>query len=182
LREQQSGARPEERASARAKAEAAQANVTLDDLRIEKRDLRAPADGIVLDVHVKSGEVVTPGAPVFTLADPGQVYAFVFVPQGQVTGIDVGDRARVRADGLAETLVGHVEHIARRTEFTPRYLFSEKERANLVVRVKIRIDDPKQSLHAGVPVRVAIDRNTKVVARTIEPVPTTVGSAAPRAR
>jgi len=175
LRQQQRGARPEERAAARAKAEAAQANVTLDDLRIEKRELRAPRDGIVLDRHVRTGEVVLAGAPVFTLADPGRLYAYVFVPQGKISGIDVGDRASVRADGVARALAAHVENVARRTEFTPRYLFSEKERENLVVRVKLRIDDPGELLHAGVPVQVSIERNTPAAARTVEP----AASAAP---
>ena len=160
LNEQVRGARPEERAAARAKADAAQASVTLDDLRIERRELRAPSDGIVLDRHVELGEVVQPGAPVLTVADPGRVYAVVFVPQGKLPGIDVGDRATLRADGVEGTLSGHVEHISRRTEFTPRYLFSETERANFVVRVKVRIDDVGSRLHAGVPVRVSIDRNT----------------------
>ena len=164
LNEQVRGARPEERAVARAKADAAQASVTLDDLRIQRRELRAPADGIVLDRHVELGEVVQPSAPVLTLADPGRLYAIVFVPQAKLPGIDVGDRATVRADGLEGALAGHVEHIARRTEFTPRYLFSESERANLVVRVKVRIDDPGSRLHAGVPVRVSIDRNRAVAA------------------
>ena len=31
--------------------------------------------------------------------------------------------------------------LGRQTEFTPRYLFSERERPNLVVRVRVRIDD-----------------------------------------
>lgn len=160
LNEQVRGARPEERAAARAKADAAQASVTLDDLRIERRQLRALADGIVLDRHVELGEVVQPGAPVLTVADPGRMYAVVFVPQANLPGIDVGDRATLRADGVEGTLSGHVEHIARRTEFTPRYLFSETERANFVVRVKVRIDDAGSRLHAGVPVRVSIERNT----------------------
>jgi len=165
LSEQQRGARPEERAAARAKADAAQASVALDDLRIERRELRAPADGIVLDRHVESGEIVQTGAPVLTIADPKRLYAVVFVPQAKLPGIDVGDRATLRADGIEGTLAGHVEHIARRTEFTPRYLFSETERATFVVRVKVRIDDPRALLHAGVPVRVSIERNTPASGR-----------------
>jgi HlyD family secretion protein len=177
LAEQQRGARPEERDAARARADAAQASVAVDDLRLAKRDLRAPADGIVLDRHVKPGEIVTPGAPVFTLADPGQLYAYVFVPEDKLAGIDVGDRANVRADGVEGALPGHVAHIARRTEFTPRYLFSEKERANLVVRVKIRVDDAKELLHAGLPVRVSIERNTPLEARTVEASPSSAPPA-----
>jgi HlyD family secretion protein len=169
LSEQQRGARPEERAAARARADAAQASVALDDLRIQRRNLNAPVAGVVLDVHVKAGEFVAPGAPVFTLAEPGRSYAYVFVPQAKLAGIDVGDRARVRADGLGMALGAHVEHVGRRTEFTPRYLFSEQERANLVVRVKVRIDDPKALLHAGVPVRVSIERETPANERAVVP-------------
>jgi HlyD family secretion protein len=160
LSEQQRGARPEERDVASRRAAAARASVTLDDLRLERRELRAPVDGVVLDVHSEVGEVVAPGAPVVTLADPDRIHAEVFVPEGRLPGIDVGDRARLRADGISPDLVGHVEHIARRTEFTPRYLFSDRERPNLVVRVKVRVDDPRGLLHAGVPVFVTLDRNT----------------------
>jgi HlyD family secretion protein len=160
LSEQQRGARPEERDMASVRAAAARASVTLDDLRLERRELRAPVDGVVLDVHSEVGEVVSPGAPVVTMADPDRIHADVFVPEGRLPGIDVGDRARLRADGISPDLAGHVEHIARRTEFTPRYLFSDRERPNLVVRVKVRVDDPRGVLHAGVPVFVTLDRNT----------------------
>jgi hypothetical protein len=44
-----------------------------------------------------------------------------------------------------------VEVVGRTLEFTPRYLFSEKERPNLVVRVRIALEDPAEKLHAGVP-------------------------------
>ncbi len=179
LGEQQRGARPEERAAAQAKAHAADANVTLAALRVEKRDLRAPADGIVLDAHLKTGEVVAAGTPVFTVADPGRLHAYVFVPQAKLSGIDVGDRATVRADGVGRVLAGHVENIARRAEFTPRYLFSETERANLVVRVKVRIDDPNGLLHAGVPLRVTIERDTPPSARTLTPPPSPAPSSLP---
>jgi HlyD family secretion protein len=154
------GARSEEREAASVRAEAARAAVTLDDLKLSRSELRAPAEGVVLDVLAEPGEVVAPGAPVFIVADPGRIYADVFVPEGRLAGIDVGDRARVRADGIDSPLGGHVEHIGRRAEFTPRYLFSDRERPHLVLRVKIRIDDPKALLHAGVPVFVGIERGT----------------------
>jgi hypothetical protein len=63
----------------------------------------------------------------------------------------------VRVDARPDALPGRVEAIARRLEFTPRYLFSERERPNLVVRVRVRIDDPKHELTAGVPARVLFE-------------------------
>jgi hypothetical protein len=63
---------------------------------------------------------------------------------------------RVVVDASAQSFPGRVEDIGRRTEFTPRYLFSERERSQLVVRVRVRIDDPEQALHAGVPAFVTM--------------------------
>ena len=44
-----------------------------------------------------------------------------------------------------------VEHISKETEFTPKFLFSERERPHLVIRVRVRIEDPTRRLHAGIP-------------------------------
>jgi hypothetical protein len=44
-----------------------------------------------------------------------------------------------------------VERINSKAEFTPRFLFSERERENLVIRVRVRIDDREHVLRAGVP-------------------------------
>lgn len=152
------GARREERDTASVRAEAAEANVTLEDERVERAVLRSPLSGRVLDRHVEPGEVVGAGSPVLTLADPRKPYADVFVPQGELSGIQVGTRAELAVDSERSRFVGRVEHVSRRTEFTPRYLFSERERPNLVVRVRVRIDDPAERLHAGVPAFVTIQR------------------------
>ncbi len=152
------GARKQEIQGAEAKATAADKAVSLENQRLGRYELHALADGTVLDVHVEPGEVVGPGSPVVTLADTHHPYADVFVPQGEIDEIHVGDKAVVHVDSLPDTVGGHVEDIARRTEFTPRFLFSERERPNLVVRVRVRIDDPKQRLHAGLPAFVDIAR------------------------
>ncbi len=158
LRELRAGARSQEITGAHAQATAADVAARLEAERVARYQLRALSDTTVLDVHVDPGEVVAAGAPVVTVADVTRPYADVFVPQDQLAGIDVGDRAVVQVDSLALPLQGVVEHISRRTEFTPRYVFSERERATLSVRVRVRIDDRGRLLHAGVPAFVTIDR------------------------
>ena len=151
------GARPEERNSAEARAEAARKAMALVDERVGKHELRAQNEGTVLDVHVETGEVVAAGAPVVTVADTQKPYVDVFVPVGQLGALQVGTKASVRGDAGDKPFAAHVEWIARNTEFTPRFLFSPRERPNLVVRVRVRIDDPGQTLHAGVPAFATID-------------------------
>jgi HlyD family secretion protein len=150
------GARSEEVASAESRAEAAEAALHVEDERLARHALKTPIGGRVLDVHVEEGEVVSAGAPIATLGDTRRPYVEVFVPQGELAGIVVGGAASLRVDGESQAFSGRVEHIASRTEFTPRFLFSERERPNLVVRVRVRVDDPKERLHAGVPAFVTI--------------------------
>lgn len=145
------GSRSEEVNAALARADAADQAVKLEDERIARHELVAPARGVVLDVHVKAGEVVAAGAPVVTVGDPLHPFADVFVPEGKLQGLVAGVTADVHVDGESAALSGRIETLGQKTEFTPRFLFSERERPNLVVRVRVRIDDPKERLHAGVP-------------------------------
>ena len=152
------GSRPQEIDMALHRLAAAEAEVALEETRIKRYTLRADGPGEVLHVHFELGEMAAVGTPVVTLADTNHPYADVFVPQAEMGGIRVGAAARIRVDALARELDGKVERISRRTEFTPRYLFSRGERTNLVIRVRVRIDDPRHELHAGPPAFVRIAR------------------------
>lgn len=152
------GARPQEIERLKARIAAATVAVGLEDEKLERYSVKAKIPGTVLDVHVDPGELAAPGAPVVTVADTTHPFVDVFVPQAEIAGIVVGARASLRTDAQAQPIGGTVEHVARRTEFTPRFLFSERERPNLVVRVRIRFDDRDKKLHAGVPAFVEIAR------------------------
>lgn len=158
VRALEEGTRSQEIAVAEARLAAARTALAAHDERLARHRLLAGAEGTVLDVHVEPGEVVAPGAPVVTIADLSHPYVDVFVPQGALAGIEVGAPARVRVDAHDRAFRGVVEHVARRTEFTPRYLFSDRERPNLVVRIRVRIDDPEHLLSAGVPAFATLDR------------------------
>jgi HlyD family secretion protein len=161
LRALREGARSQEVAGAEARAGAAAAGESLASQRVDLYHLHAPAAGVVLDVIGEPGEVVAPGAPVVVLGDTARPFADVFVRQADLAGIAVGQPAEVEVDGAERPLAGAVEHIARRTEFTPRFVFSESERPNLVVRVRVRIEDRAGRLHAGVPAFVAFGARGK---------------------
>ncbi len=161
LKALRAGPRSQEIAAAQAQVEAAEAALAAVDARLARFELRSPIAGTVLDVHVKTGEVVAPGAPAITLADLAHPFADVFVPEGKLRGVVIGAVASVRVDGAASPLSGHVEYVFPRTEFTPRFLFSESERPNLVIRARVRVADPKHLLHAGVPAFVTLQAGSK---------------------
>jgi HlyD family secretion protein len=148
---QRQGARDEEQAVAQASVAAARVGLRAAETRLTRQQLVADAPGTVLERLVEPGEVVAPGTPVVVLAELDRPFVDVFVPQGRAAEASVGRRALVRIDAAAEPLEGVVERVGQRTEFTPRYLFSERERPSLVVRVRVRVDDPEHALRAGVP-------------------------------
>jgi HlyD family secretion protein len=158
LRAQRSGARSQEIEAAAARASAARAALAAEDQRLARYALAAPRAGVILEVHAEPGEMVAAGTPVVTLGDVTHPFVDVFVPQDKLAGVRVGARAAVRVDADPQPFAASIEDVARKTEFTPRFLFSPRERPNLVVRVRVRIDDPAARLHAGVPAFVTLEK------------------------
>jgi HlyD family secretion protein len=146
------GARSQEIRAAQARLDAARAALALADARLADHVLRAPMDGAILDTHAEPGEILGAGGAVATLGAIDRPYVDLFVPEGDVAQARVGQRAEVHVDSLpGHVFTGAVEDVGQRTEFTPRYLFSPKERPNLVVRVRVDLQDPEHQLHAGLP-------------------------------
>ncbi len=155
----ESGARREDLRAARARVDSARAALALSEARLQRYQLVAPIAGSVLETHVEPGEVLGAGAPVVTLGETQRPYLDLFVPEARVNGLRPGTKATVRVDAEpGRVFDGEVEDVGRRTEFTPRYLFSPKERPNLVVRVRVALRDPEERLRAGVPALASLDR------------------------
>lgn len=154
---QLSGARAPELRQASARLRSAQAAVSAGEVRLARKLLVAPVAGVVLDTTAEPGEVLPAGGPVVVLGETRRPYVDVFVPQQDLKGVRLGAVAAVRVDAAAGSLRGKVADIGRALEFAPRFLFSPRERVNLVIRVRIDVDDEHEALHAGVPAFVRIE-------------------------
>ncbi|MEO7033217.1 MAG: HlyD family efflux transporter periplasmic adaptor subunit [Polyangiaceae bacterium] len=152
------GARPEEVARAQARVDVAAAQLALEEELRARQALRAIANGEVLDILVKPGELAGVGTPAFVVADTQHPYVDVFVPQADLDGIRPGRPAQLRVDATSKVASGRVEFVSPEMEFTPKFLFSDRERPHLVVRVRVRVDDSERRLHAGVPAFVRVER------------------------
>jgi len=151
LAELRRGPRSQEIEAGEARLDAARTEVQASEEKIRRHVLYAEGPGEVLDVPVKRGEYVAAGTPVVTVADTSRPFVDVFVPQGQIGKFAVGAPVSLRVDTYANVFAGRVEYISQSTEFTPRFLFSPRERPNLVVRARVRVYDPDRKLRAGIP-------------------------------
>ena len=152
------GARPEEIARALARLDQSRAQLALEEELLARHTLRAGDPGEVIDIATKVGELAAVGTPAITVADTTHPYVDVFVPQGELEGIRAGVRAEVRVDATSAPFAATVEYVSPETEFTPKFLFSDRERPHLVVRVRVRVDDPDLRLHSGVPAFARMSR------------------------
>jgi RND family efflux transporter MFP subunit len=78
----------------------AQAGVDSANARLEKKILRAPADGTITKVDIKIGEVSTPQKEVVVLEDIENLYLEANVGEGNITTISLGQNVNVSYDAL----------------------------------------------------------------------------------
>ena len=118
--------------------------VQIDQLRdqLRKCHIKAPLKGTVLEKYAERGEFVAVGKPLFKMADMEQVYIRAYVTSAQLQSIRTGQQVKVFADygdGKKQEYDGTVSWISSRSEFTPKTILTDDERADLVYAVKVRV-------------------------------------------
>ena len=117
-------------------------DVQVSQLRdlLQKCHIAAPIKGTVLEKYVEKGELVAVGKPLFKMADTEQMFIRAYVTSAQLKEIKVGQKAKVFADygdGEKKEYEGTVSWISSRSEFTPKTILTDDERADLVYALKV---------------------------------------------
>lgn len=139
---------------AAAQADAERAKAAVDEARANRADLQviAPFTGTVATRTAEPGEVVTPGTPIVTLVNLGQVYLRAFVPGGDIGRVRVGQPARVYLDSAPNTPIdAQVIRIDPEASFTPENTYFREDRVKQVVGVKLLIRGALGFAKPGMP-------------------------------
>ena len=115
----------------------------LDD-QIANATVRTPIRGTVLEKYVEQGEFVSVGKPLFKMADTDRMFIRAYITSAQLQSVKVGNKCQVFADygaGQKKSYEGTVTWISDRSEFTPKTIVTDDERADLVYAVKIAIEN-----------------------------------------
>ena len=120
------------------------ANVQIEQLRdmLRKCHIMTPTKGTVLEKYVERGEFVAIGKPLFKIADTEQMFMRAYVTSAQLQNIRIGQHVKVFADygdGQKKAYDGTVSWISSRSEFTPKTILTDDERADLVYAVKVAV-------------------------------------------
>jgi len=117
-----------------------QVSQLVDQLR--KCHITAPTKGTVLEKYVERGEFVAIGKPLFKIADTEDMFMRAYVTSAQLKTIKLGQQVKVFADyggGQKKAYGGIVSWISSRSEFTPKTILTDDERADLVYAIKVAI-------------------------------------------
>lgn len=117
-----------------------QKNQLWDQLR--KCHIVAPISGTVLEKYAEQGEFAAPGKALFKMGDTRNMYLRAYVTSGQLEQVRVGQKVKVFADfgdKKRKEYDGTVSWISSRSEFTPKTILTDDERADLVYAVKIAV-------------------------------------------
>jgi HlyD family secretion protein len=140
-------------AETRAAEAALSATLAIED----QLTLIAPAPGIVLTRYADPGEALMAGTPVVSLGLVQDPWIRAYVGERYLTRIGRGQAVTVRVDGSDRGFNGKITEIAPRAEFTPRAALTERERADLVFAIKVKVDDDREGrLKPGLPVTLQI--------------------------
>lgn len=113
----------------------------LDDM-LSKSRIVSPIDGVVVGKYLEVGELATQGRPLLKVADMKNMYIRAYLTSLQLYNIKLGDEVKVFADfggGEKREYAGRVTWISEQSEFTPKTILTDDERANLVYAVKISV-------------------------------------------
>ena len=99
----------------------------------------APADGYVMELGVRQGAAVQPGATLFQLADLGTVWINAEVAETQAAWIKAGDRVQAEVPALPGVRFdGQVD-----------YLYPELSAATRTLKLRVVVGNPGQRLRPG---------------------------------
>jgi Cu(I)/Ag(I) efflux system membrane fusion protein len=102
-------------------------------------DYYAPFDGYVMELSVRRGSAIEPGAMLFQLADLNSVWITAEVPEAQAAWIKAGDSIQVEVPGLPG------EHFAGKVD----YLYPELTQATRTLKARIVVKNPGGRLRPG---------------------------------
>jgi HlyD family secretion protein len=123
-------------------AEPLQVQVQQLEDQLAKCRLISPQNGTILSKIAKANELTTTGKPLYKIADLQNITLRAFVTSAQLTQLKIGEKIKVFADfGKKETreYEGIISWISDKSEFTPKTIQTQDERANLVYAIKITV-------------------------------------------
>ncbi len=112
--------------------------------QLKKCTITNPVNGTVLSKYAEQNEVVSPGKPLYKIADLSNIILRAYITGGQLALAKLNQSVKVLTDngkgGFNET-EGVITWISDKAEFTPKTIQTKEERANKVYAIKVKVEN-----------------------------------------
>ena len=132
--------------------------VKATEAQLADLQIKSPIDGTIQTKNYEIGEYVTAGSTLATVVNLDQVWINVYIPTDDLPFLELGREANFTISGLDRVFTGTIAEIASQGEFTPKTIQTKRERANIVYKVKIAVDNSEGLLKPGMPADVMIKK------------------------
>jgi cobalt-zinc-cadmium efflux system membrane fusion protein len=123
---------------------------------LNRFELRAPFDGLVIEKHLSLGEAVKEDAAVFTVSDLGQVWAEINVPAKDLPLVRVGEKVTIKATAFDASATGVITFVGS--------LIGEQTR---MAKARVVLANPKGAWRPGLFVNVEVTSSEADVPVTV---------------
>jgi HlyD family secretion protein len=128
------------------------ADLSVVQTQLDDTEAFSPIGGVVLVKSAEVGEVIAAGTAVLTVGDIDHPWVRAYIGEGDYGRVKLGAQANVTTDSYPGKIYrGRVSFISSEAEFTPKQIQTPEERAKLVYRVKIEVENPKGELKSNMP-------------------------------
>jgi len=154
------GSRPEDLAAADAQVAEAEANLKIEEHKLNQLKVVATRDGLLDRLPKYLGERVNTGDPVAFLLAGNAPYARVYIVETVRAHLHPGQHLQVHVDGYDQPFEGVLRWVSQDPAFTPYYALNASDRALLMYLAEIDLPDTARDLPGGLPVQVDLPPNT----------------------
>jgi len=133
--------RQEQIAAAQAQIESAKGQFQSAEAQVAYTEIHTPIGGVVADRPIYTGDMASPGSPLFVIMDISRVVARLNVPQSQADAIKLGQEAELSVTGIDQPVKGKVIVVSPATDAN-----------STTVQVWVQADNPGERLKPGAAV------------------------------
>lgn len=157
----QEGSRAQTIAAAAANVESSRAALKAAESAVSDLQVYSPHAGTIISKNFETGEFVPATATLVSLADLSDLWIKVYIPTDDLPRIKLNQQVKITVSGSNREYQGRIINIANKGEYTPKMIQTQKERANVVFAVKIKLDYKGGELKPGMPADVVFGEGNK---------------------
>jgi cobalt-zinc-cadmium efflux system membrane fusion protein len=123
----------------------ANATVPANSGALNRYEIRAPFDGMVVERHIAVGEAVKEDASIFTITDLSSVWAEIIVSAKDLNVVQIGKQVRIKATAFDSSATGTLSYVGA--------LMGEQTRT---ATARVTLDNPQMAWRPGLYITVEV--------------------------